>query len=350
MNDRLSADKLANMSNSELAAVSSQVTGRLNNQDWQNIVRDLQVSGHIHTVYDSAPPLLQRYMRLEIDLDKELARRGSNAPLMSSIKLEPPRPRGTEPYLRAVLSSQDASASVMVEIHPDHELMSLAFGIQNLLTLRFNLDDLDKDERHTFLEMARRDSGLTLLWTPERWEQDYLVFVRQEFFTRVYAFSASFEAMIRLSDEVTLTLLDWLDRAWFARDRQQRRKERGTQVLHPGAKTLPTSLTDGSAQAVVTANRTTEGQLDKLLERLAAMDETTRQSLITYVGSKGKTLQLIFDGLRVASTDSREALKGVLEANTELQTQIQEFLKTPPPPPEPPPAPPQEEEADKFTW
>src|SRR5262245_52142125 len=94
MSDRLSADKLATMSNDELAEVSSQITGRLNNQDWQNIVRDLQVSGHIHTVYDSAPPILQRFLKLEMDLDKELVRRIGNAPLMSTIKLEPQRPRG----------------------------------------------------------------------------------------------------------------------------------------------------------------------------------------------------------------------------------------------------------------
>jgi hypothetical protein len=87
MSNSLSPDKLINMSIRELAEVSKEITGRLNNQDWQKIVHDLRVSGHIHTFHKSAPPFLQHYLRLETDLDDELAALAMASPLMSSLSL-----------------------------------------------------------------------------------------------------------------------------------------------------------------------------------------------------------------------------------------------------------------------
>ncbi|HLA44066.1 MAG TPA: hypothetical protein VJZ27_11555, partial [Aggregatilineales bacterium] len=185
MDDKLSADILANLSNNELVKISHQITGRLHNEDWQKVVHDLRTSGHIHTFRESAPPMLQRFLRLEIDLDEELSKQGAAAPLMSAVSLKPRRPRGDEQRLVAEMSGQDAGATVHVEVYPENDLTLFLFGLEHMLTLRFRLPKLDLDERRQYLDLMHRDDGIVILWTRERWERDYLVFIKQEFFTRV---------------------------------------------------------------------------------------------------------------------------------------------------------------------
>lgn len=229
--DELSTEELAKLTTSELVEMSSQVREQIQNEDWQRLVNDLRTSGHIHLFRESAPPLLQRFLKLEIDLAEELRQIAPAAPLLSSIVLAPPRPRGDERRLVATLSSQDTGAVMQVEIFPEHDRTVFGFTIKNMLTFRFNLPHLDQNERQAYLEDMRREHGFTVLWTRERWEHDYLIFVKQEFFTRVFAYAASFEATARLTNEVTGQLLDWLERCWFPRHRDRRRSKRSTQFL-----------------------------------------------------------------------------------------------------------------------
>jgi hypothetical protein len=248
MSDNLTPDKLAKMSNTELVEAANQLTGRLSNQDWQKVILDLRASGHIHTFAESAPPVLKRFLRLEVDLDEELARTAMSAPLLSTIALDPKRPRGDEKRLAAVLISQDESAMMHVDVYPDINTTVVSFKIKSMLTLRFNLPRLDLDERRAYLDSMRRDEGLAILWTRERWEQDFVIFTKKEFFSRVFAFSPHYEATARLANEATGALLDWLERCWFPRGD---RKTRTTAMLPPLESVLPPTTIQESPLAVV---------------------------------------------------------------------------------------------------
>lgn len=246
MNELLSVDKLARMSNEELVSAAQQITGRMKNEDWSQFVQDLRISGHIHS-HESAPLMLQRFLRLETDLDKELAKRSSNAPLLSSLVLNPRRPTANDRQLLASIASQDNGAYMEVEIDPDSDITNFAFTVKSMLTLRFNLPRLDLDERRTFIERARREFGVAFLWTRERWENDYLVFVRQEYFSRVYAFSRNIEATARLTTQSMGDWMDWLERCWFPRGRGGSRGRRTQQTealplpIQPILPTIPTA-------------------------------------------------------------------------------------------------------------
>src|SRR5688500_3191619 len=169
MHELLSLDNLAGMSNSDLAKVSSQITGRLNNEDWQQMVYDLRVSGHIHSFVETAPLLLQRFIKLEIDLDSELSKRSESAPLLSTVSLNPRRPKPEDRQLLATIASQDSAAMMDVEINPALDKTEFAFTVRSMLTMRFRPDQLDKEEQRNFITMMRRDIGMAFLWTRDRW-------------------------------------------------------------------------------------------------------------------------------------------------------------------------------------
>lgn len=249
MNELLSVDKLARMSNMELTEAARQITGRLNNEDWQQLVQDLRISGHVHS-HESAPLMMQRFLRLEIDLDKELAKRSTNAPLLSSLVLNPRRPGPNDRQLLAVLSSQDNAASMEVEIDPQADITNFSFTVKSMLTLRFNLPRLDSDERRTFIERARREYGAAFLWTRERWESDYLIFVRQDYFSRVYAFSRNIEATARLTTQSMGDLMDWLERCWFPRGKgtRSRRTQQADALPQPVIPTASSTQPKRSAE------------------------------------------------------------------------------------------------------
>jgi hypothetical protein len=231
MNELLSVDKLARMNNDELVDVARKITGRLNNEDWQQLVYDLRVSGHIHAYMETAPLLLQRFLKLEIDLDRELSKRSAAAPLLSSLSLNPRRPRAEDRQLLAEISSQDRAAAMNVEIDPQADITDFSFTVRSMLTLRFSLRNLDKSEQQVFLENARREAGITFLWSRERWEQDYLIFIRQEYFSRVYAFSRNTEATARLTTQAVGDFVDWLERCWFPRGKRRSRRTQEAPVV-----------------------------------------------------------------------------------------------------------------------
>ncbi|NJL94158.1 MAG: hypothetical protein HC915_10750 [Anaerolineae bacterium] len=176
---------------------------------------------------------MQRFIKLEVDLDNELARRSYTSPLLSTTRVSPADPDEGDRQRRATVASQDEAAMMAMEIYPQNNWSSVdfSFSIMSMLALRFRLPHLDEEERRTFVTLLRRDVGMTFLWTPERWEQDYLIFVNQGVFTRVYAFSQTAEATARLTNEALGTLTDWLERGWFPR----RRRRRSSQVVTPQA-------------------------------------------------------------------------------------------------------------------
>jgi hypothetical protein len=62
----------------------------------------------------------------------------------------------------------------------------------------------------------RREAGVAFLWTSQRWDDDYLIFVIRPHFIRLYAFSPHrFEGSVRLSHNVAKLLINWLEMRWF---------------------------------------------------------------------------------------------------------------------------------------
>ncbi len=265
MDELLSLDKLAHMSNAELTALAQKVRGRLKNEDWQQFVEDLQNSGHIHA-FKSAPLLLQRYLWLKIDLDKELSKRSINAPLLSSLVLNPSNPRPTDQQLLATLSSQDNAASMELEIDPEADIINFSFTVKSMLTLRFNLPHLDMDERRIFIEKARRELGMAFLWTRERWDSDYLIFIRQEYFSRVYAFSRNIEATARITTQAMGDLMHWLEKCWFPRGKGGRTR-RTQQVETVAQPLIPTASSTQPKRSEELRRMVEEWQLKQAREK-----------------------------------------------------------------------------------
>ncbi len=202
-------------------------TGRLNpaalanhasisSQDRQRLLRDLSGTGSLRRSIkvDQAPVTIKQFLRGEIDLDTELARRFANAPLLTSIARSPqdarPASRAT-----AMLTSQDGGAMLTFDIYSDQNISEATFTLNHMLALRFHLDDLSSYDKRRWLDLMRREAGVAFLWTSRRWEEDYFIFVLRPHYVRMYAFSPErFEASVRLTHPVARQMINWLDMRW----------------------------------------------------------------------------------------------------------------------------------------
>jgi len=203
-----------------LIRLTREFTRRITNQDRQRLALDLRESGHQRLVQASAPVLLQQFFAGETDLDAQLVRRYQNAPLLSHTQFSP---RPGEPVSRqatALISSQDDSASLTIDAPIDRgpdATLNFTFTLSSMLGLRFPLVGLSTTDRRRWLDLMRRENGIAFLWTHQRWEQPYLIFVVREHFGRIYAFAPqAYEAAVRLTPDTITETLDWLEGVWFA--------------------------------------------------------------------------------------------------------------------------------------
>jgi hypothetical protein len=209
----------------DLIRITREFTRRITNQDRQRLGLELRESGHSRSLQVTAPVTLQQFFSGEIDLDSDLARRFANAPLLSHVQFTP---RPGEPVHRqasAIFSSNDDSTVVTVDAHPgsDHDAtLEFTATLFSALALRFSLSPLVASDRSRWLELMRRPNGIAFLWTRDRWEKPYLVFVVREHFARMYAFSPQgYGAAARLTPDMVTALLDWLEGLWFPEQRPQ---------------------------------------------------------------------------------------------------------------------------------
>lgn len=155
----------------------------------------------------------------EIDLADELLSRSGTLPVMSTIKF---RQLGDERSGRGVatLATQDGAAHLIIDADKQTQVVQMAFTLASMLTLRFILRDLGYQERHRWLEaMQHQHEELTFLWGPARWEHDYVICLSRKYFTNFYAFSPhNFEAAMRLTPEVSVKLVKWLQGYWVRPD------------------------------------------------------------------------------------------------------------------------------------
>ncbi len=208
----------------ELIRMTREFTRRITNEDRKRLGLELRESGHQRNIQISAPVTLQEFFSGEIDLDTDLARRFANAPLLSSSKFFPARGQPVKRRATAILSSNDASATVSVDAYVDDAAtLDLTFTLFSALALRFHLSPLETGERQRWLDLMRRPNGITFLWTRDRWEKPHLIFVVREYYGRVYAFSPQgMEAAARLTPDIISDLTGWLEDVWFPGRREER--------------------------------------------------------------------------------------------------------------------------------
>jgi hypothetical protein len=213
----------------ELIRLTRELTQRITNADRQRLAMELRETGHQRTIQTRAPIELQQFFRGEIDLDTELARRFSQAPLLSEINVQKPT---IERRVSTILSTQDNAATLTFDLHLETGLLEIAFTLNSMLSLRFQLSGVKMDDRQRWLDLMRRSSGIAFLWTTTRWESDYLIFVVRENFARVYAFAPQrFEAGARMTPDVLASLLDWLESLWLSETARPPSAKQATQPL-----------------------------------------------------------------------------------------------------------------------
>jgi hypothetical protein len=203
----------------DLIRLTREFTRRITNQDRQRLALDLRASGHQRSIQSTAPIPLQQFFSGEIDLDAELSDRFLHAPLMPHVRFTAQPGAPLRHQATAVFSCQDDSMLMSIDAPtaqgPDASL-EFTFSLLGALALRFRLDPLLEADRHLWLDLMRRENGIAFLWTRERWEAPYLIFVVREGFARVYAFSPhGFEAAARMTPDMVQAMVNWLERLWF---------------------------------------------------------------------------------------------------------------------------------------
>lgn len=190
---------------------------RISSEDRQRLMRDLSGTGSLRRSIrvDQAPVTIKQFLRGEIDLDTELARRFANAPLMTSIARSPQDTRPAS-HSTAMLTSQDSGAMVTFDLYSEQGITEATFTLNHMLALRFHMGELSQYDKRRWLDLMRREAGVAFLWTSKRWEDDYLIFVLRPHYVRMYAFSPQrFEASVRITHPVARQLINWLDIRWF---------------------------------------------------------------------------------------------------------------------------------------
>ncbi len=198
----------------ELVRQARELTARITNEDRQRLTQELSESGHQRSIQSSAPFVLQQFFTGKIDLDVELAWRFQSSPLLASTTFTPDPGKHARHGL-AHFASQDNAAAMLIEWHSNFGVLEMSFLLQNMIAVRFTLGMIQEQYRRQFLELMRRPTGIAFLWTQERWESDYLIFILREHFARVYAFGAGrFEAACRLTPNGLDQLITWLAGLW----------------------------------------------------------------------------------------------------------------------------------------
>ncbi len=198
----------------ELVRMARELTSRINNEDRQRLAADLSESGHQRSIQSGAPYLLQGFFSGKLDLDAELSRRFPAPPLLSNMTFAP-KPGTYRKHGFAQFTSQDTAAAMTMEIHNNVGSLEVSFLHYSMVGVRFTLGAITDMNRRRFLELIERPTGIAFLWTRERWERDYLVFVVRDRFARIYAFGpARLEGACRLTPDALSQLRVWLGGFW----------------------------------------------------------------------------------------------------------------------------------------
>ncbi len=220
----------------ELVRLTRELTERITNMDRQRLAKELKTSKS--SITTNAPITLQQFFTGEIDLDSELARRFANAPLMSELRLNPKKPAKLLETRRAgaLMGTQDNASQMAFDMDIRDGALVVSFTLGSMLSFHFDIGVIEPSERKRWLELMRRQSGIAFLWTSDRWQRDYVIWVVRENFARLYAFSGQFEAAARITPDILHQLLDWMEAFWFPEYEVKIQPPKESEAYHiPGA-------------------------------------------------------------------------------------------------------------------
>ncbi len=198
----------------ELVRLTKEFTARITNEDRQRLSMEINESGR--SIQSGAPYILNQFFVGKIDLDVELAKRFPGAPMLSSVTFTPPPGKRARRGF-ALFKSQDEACSMTIDLQSIDGSLEAGFLLGGMINVRFALGPIPDVNRKRFLDLMRRPNGIAILWTRERWERDYMIFVVRERYARLYAFSSNhFDAACRLPPDVLDQLLQWLSGFWIS--------------------------------------------------------------------------------------------------------------------------------------
>lgn len=218
----------------ELVRLTRELTQRITDADRQRLAEELQSTGHQRSIQTKGPLTLQQFFTGEIDLDTELAYRFANAPLMSSMSVNPRKINAMTRRASTIFTAQDGSTMLTFDVELYTGRLEATFTANSMLSFRFDLGFIEKAARQRWIDLMRRKSGIAFLWTKDRWENDYLIFVVREYFTRVYAFSPKrFEAAVRMTPDTVEKMVNWFEAHWLRNETEE--ETRSSQRKKPAA-------------------------------------------------------------------------------------------------------------------
>lgn len=224
----------------ELVRLTRELTQRITDADRQRLAEELQSTGHQRSIQTKGPLTLQQFFTGEIDLDTELAHRFANAPLMSSMSVNPRKITSMTRRASTIFTAQDGSTMLTFDVELYTGRLEASFTAYSMLSFRFDLGFIEKLARQRWLDLMRRKSGIAFLWTKERWENDYLIFVVREYFTRIYAFSPKrFEAAVRMTPDTVEKMVNWFEAHWLRNEIEEETRN-GKQSKPPVLRALQT--------------------------------------------------------------------------------------------------------------
>ncbi|MBN1965332.1 MAG: hypothetical protein JW910_11855 [Anaerolineae bacterium] len=196
------------------AVVQMDVRVRQTTHDLDQLNKTLTFESDHYRIRTAAPSVLQHFFIGEVDLAAELNRRFNNAPLMSQFDLRSVTAPGVL-LGTAMLSTQDNSATLTFDVDGRDSVLTCTFTLGAMLSLRFTLRELDRQERRRWQDLMQQEQGVAFLWSRLRWEQDYLIFVVGRYNVHFYAISPhGYEAAARLTPDVRDAVLGWLGEYW----------------------------------------------------------------------------------------------------------------------------------------
>jgi hypothetical protein len=172
----------------------------------------MEATESARSVQTAPPLLLQQFFKGKVDLDVELSKRFPGSPLVSAVSFQPPAGKRAR-FGMAQFIGQDGAAGCTFELSGTD--LEASFLLSGMIAVRFAVSAIAEPTRLKFLELLRRANGICFLWSKEKWERDYLVFVIRERFARVYAFAPGrFDAAVRLTPDGLDQLVTWFDSFW----------------------------------------------------------------------------------------------------------------------------------------
>ncbi len=206
-------DSVGGMPVEELIRIARETTSRIRNEDRKRL--QTEATENRQSIQSGVPHLLQQFFIGKLDLDEELSRRFPSPPLLSSAVFDPPPGKRARRGF-AQFKAQDESAAMTIDLQGIDGAFEADYVYGGMIAAHFTFGAIADSSRKRFLDLIRRHTGTSILWTAKRWERDYLIVSAHNGFARIYAFGANqINAACRLTPDLFKQLTHWLATFWI---------------------------------------------------------------------------------------------------------------------------------------